>query len=151
MMTSSNGNIFRVTGPLCGEFTGTGEFPTQRPVTRSFDTFFDPIYLQKPKPHQIYPMMPLTNLVMFKTDDLLSLSHWMRRDAWQNDNGYYPQCNHLSHGFECYDGIATRSCVALIFNVMEHTGWRQNKQGYSRRTYDYSIYKSVQLGVLEAV
>ena len=29
MMTSSNGNIFRVTGPLCGEFTGPGEFPTQ--------------------------------------------------------------------------------------------------------------------------
>ena len=39
MMTSSNGNIFRVTGPLCGEFTG--EFPSQRPVTRSFDVFFD--------------------------------------------------------------------------------------------------------------
>ena len=41
MMTSSNGNIFRVTGPLCGEITGPGEFPTQRPVTRSFDVFFD--------------------------------------------------------------------------------------------------------------
>ena len=41
MMTSSNGNIFRVTGPLCGAFTGPGEFPTQRPVTRSFDVFFD--------------------------------------------------------------------------------------------------------------
>ena len=41
MMTSSNGNIFRVTGPLCGEFTGPGEFPTQRPVTRSFDVSFD--------------------------------------------------------------------------------------------------------------
>ena len=41
MMTSSNGNIFRVTGPLCGEFTGPGEFPTQRPVMRSFDVFFD--------------------------------------------------------------------------------------------------------------
>ena len=41
MMTSSNGNIFRVTGPLCGEFTGPGEFPTQRPVTRIFDVFFD--------------------------------------------------------------------------------------------------------------
>ena len=27
MMTSWNGNIFRVTGPLCGEFTG--EFPSQ--------------------------------------------------------------------------------------------------------------------------
>ena len=34
-------NIFRVTGPLCGEFTGPGEFPAQRPVTRSFDVFFD--------------------------------------------------------------------------------------------------------------
>ena len=41
MMTSSNGTIFRVTGPLCGEFTGPGEFPAQRPVTRSFDVFFD--------------------------------------------------------------------------------------------------------------
>ena len=41
MMTSSNGTIFRVTGPLCGEFTGTGELPAQWPVTQSFDVFFD--------------------------------------------------------------------------------------------------------------
>ena len=41
MMTSSNGNIFRVTGPLCREFTGPGEFPTQSPVMRNFDVFFD--------------------------------------------------------------------------------------------------------------
>ena len=27
MMTSSNGNIFRDSGHLCGEFTGPGEFP----------------------------------------------------------------------------------------------------------------------------
>ena len=40
IITSSNGNIFHVTGTLCGEFTGPGEFPTQRPVTRSFDVFF---------------------------------------------------------------------------------------------------------------
>ena len=33
-MMETNGNIFRVTGPLCGEFTG------HRPVTRSFDVFF---------------------------------------------------------------------------------------------------------------
>ena len=44
MMTSPNGNIFRVTGSLCGEFTG--EFPSQRPVTRSFDVFFD-LHLNK--------------------------------------------------------------------------------------------------------
>ena len=41
MVTSSDGNIFRVAGQLCGEFTVPGEFPTQRPVTRSFDVFFD--------------------------------------------------------------------------------------------------------------
>ena len=40
MMTSSNGNIFRVAGPVCGEFTGPGEFHAQRPATRSFGVFF---------------------------------------------------------------------------------------------------------------
>ena len=39
MTTSSNGNIFRVTGPLWGESTGIGAFTSQRPVTRSFDVF----------------------------------------------------------------------------------------------------------------
>ena len=40
MMTSSNGNIFRVTGYCAGNSPVPGEFPTQRPVTRSFDVFF---------------------------------------------------------------------------------------------------------------
>ena len=37
IMTSSNGNIFHVTDPLCGEFTGD----RQRPVAQNFDVFFD--------------------------------------------------------------------------------------------------------------
>ena len=41
MMTSSNGNIFRVTGPLSGNSPVPGEFPSQMPVTRSFDVFCD--------------------------------------------------------------------------------------------------------------
>ena len=41
MMTSSNGNIFRVTGHLCGNSLVPGEFLAQGPVTRSFDVFFD--------------------------------------------------------------------------------------------------------------
>ena len=41
MMTSSNGNIFRVTGHLYGEFTGPRWIPAQRPVTQSLDVFFD--------------------------------------------------------------------------------------------------------------
>ena len=41
MMTSSNGNNFHVTGPLCENSLVTGEFPSQRPVTQSFGVFFD--------------------------------------------------------------------------------------------------------------
>ena len=41
MMTSSNGNIFRITGPCVGNSPVTGEFPSQRPVTRNFDVFVD--------------------------------------------------------------------------------------------------------------
>ena len=40
MMMSSNGNIFRVTGPLSGEFTAQRWIPSQRPVTRSFGVSF---------------------------------------------------------------------------------------------------------------
>ena len=40
-MTSSNRNVFRITGPCAGNSPVPGEFPTQRPVTRSFDVFFD--------------------------------------------------------------------------------------------------------------
>ena len=40
IMASSNGNFFCVTGPLWGNPPVTGGFPSQRPVTRSFDVFF---------------------------------------------------------------------------------------------------------------
>ena len=42
MMTSWNGNIFRVTGPLCGEFTVHRPIPlTKASHAWSFDVFFD--------------------------------------------------------------------------------------------------------------
>ena len=41
MMTSSNGSIFRVTGPLFGEFTGHWWIPLTKAETRSLDVFFD--------------------------------------------------------------------------------------------------------------
>ena len=43
MMTSSSGNIFRVTGHLCGEFTGLRWIPRTKAsdVEWSFDVFFD--------------------------------------------------------------------------------------------------------------
>ena len=41
MMTSSKGNMFRVTGFCVGNSPVTDEFPSHRPVTRTFDVFFD--------------------------------------------------------------------------------------------------------------
>ena len=41
MVTSSNGNIFRVTALWAGNSPVTGEFPSQNPVTQSFDISFD--------------------------------------------------------------------------------------------------------------
>ena len=38
---SSNGNMFRVTGPLWGETTGYRWIHLKRSMTRSFDVFFD--------------------------------------------------------------------------------------------------------------
>ena len=47
MIISSNGNIFHVTGHLCGNSLVTGEFPAQRPEMRSCcDVFFD-LHLNK--------------------------------------------------------------------------------------------------------
>ena len=41
MMTSSNGNISALLAICAGNSLVPGEFPTQRPVTRGFDVFFD--------------------------------------------------------------------------------------------------------------
>ena len=40
MMTSSNGNISAFLAICAGNSPVTGEFPSQRPVMRSFDVFF---------------------------------------------------------------------------------------------------------------
>ena len=41
MMTSSNGNIFRVTGHLCGEFTGPRWIPRAKASDAELWCFFD--------------------------------------------------------------------------------------------------------------
>ena len=46
MMTSSNGNISVLLAICAGNSPVPGEFPTQKPVTRSFDVFFD-LHLNK--------------------------------------------------------------------------------------------------------
>ena len=72
MMTSSNANIFRVTGPLCGEFPGHRS-PTQRLVTRSFDDFYN-LRLNKRLSKQPWGWW----------FEMLSCS------LWRHCNGYWP-------------------------------------------------------------
>ena len=40
-MPSSNGNIFHVTGPLCGVFNGDRWIPRTKASDAEFDVFFD--------------------------------------------------------------------------------------------------------------
>ena len=46
IMTSSNGNMSALLALCAGNSPVIGEFPSQRPVTRSFDVFFD-LWLNK--------------------------------------------------------------------------------------------------------
>ena len=64
MMKSSNGNIFRVTGPLCGELTGGSEFPPTKASDAEIWYIFDlPLYkrLSKQSEHRRFetPSHPL--------------------------------------------------------------------------------------------
>ena len=108
-MTSSNGHIFRATGPLCGEFTGPGEFPTQRPVTRSFDVFFD-LRLNKRLSKQPWSWW-------FET---LSWSLWRHRNVspWS----IYPHCGILT--YQWYAPIdfvkSNLFCIAAILSWWCH-------------------------------
>ena len=82
MMTLSNGNIIRVTGHLCGKFTGPRWFPAQRPVTRSFDVFFD-LRLNKRLSKQPWGWW-------FETP---ALSLWRHRNGnFQGIRFYWKQC-----------------------------------------------------------
>ena len=81
MMTSSNGNIFRVTGHLCRKFTG--EFPAQRPVTWSFDVFFD-----------LHPNKRLSKQSSgwwFDTPACPLWRHSNEKPTWSQDAGYRVQ------------------------------------------------------------
>ena len=91
MMTSSNGNIFRVTGPLCGEFTS--EFPSKRAVTCSFDVFFY-LRLNKRLSKQSWgwwfqtPSCSLwrhCNVLIWRENAILTTTYWnasLNENAW---------------------------------------------------------------------
>ena len=116
-MTSSNGNFFRVTGPLCGEFTGPGEFPAQRPVTWCFDVFFD-LRLNKrlsKQPWGWWFEMPSWSL--WRQCNAVDCAQW--RSAWAlpyhfgNESDYWIKSN-----------IHNKTFVGKNFNPLIHfTSW----------------------------
>ena len=115
-MTSSNGNIFRVTGPLCREFTGPGEFPTQRPVTRSFDVFFD--------------------LCLNKRLSKQPWGWWFETLSWS----LWRQCNAIdsSHqGVEYAIKMGRSGLCAIVVNISVHCRKKRMSKGvYRYRTLD---------------
>ena len=106
MMTSSNGNIFRVTGPYCGEFTGPGEFPAQRPVTRSFDVFFD-LHLNKRLSKQ-------------------SWGWWFETTPWS----LWRQCNVTARRARTRRGMLSTRVLTLLGWTAAHARWtvRRNSE-----------------------
>ena len=123
-MTSSNGNIFRVTGPLCGEFTGPGEFPTQRPVTRSFDVFFDLRLNKRLSKHSWGWWFETLSLSLWRHHNVIDITFSMcLRHANRQKQGVTSACNTLSsrrryshslrtkHLEECLDTVHLRNYV----------------------------------------
>ena len=105
MMTSSNGNIFCVTGHLWGNSAVTGEFPAQRPAMRSFDVFFD-IRLNKQLRKQWWdwwfetPSRPLWHHCIYvylnKIHDIKIMNDIMKTDIFPQ-NSLLELSMHLRH------------------------------------------------------
>ena len=91
MMTSSNGNIFRVTGHLCGEFTG----PRWIPHTKASDAELWCLYFV------LRPNKRLSKQSWGWWFETLSHPLWRHRNVWQSRFIYYqtapvgPNCDQL--------------------------------------------------------
>ena len=149
-MTSSNGNIFRVTGPLCGEFTGPGEFPAQRPVTRSFDVFFD-LSLNKRLSKQSWGWWFETSSGSLwhhcndtSNGDVLCVSSVLAKNCWKNSKfvvnlslmwcqcigiyGASPDAHTRFRALLCFAAVMYRFGTVLV-HILEYyfTHWGRDK------------------------
>ena len=83
MMTSSNGNISALLAICAGNSPVTDEFHTQRPVTRNFDVFLDPLLNQRwvnsGEAGDLRPMAPIL------TSLLWSEKRWCETESTQDN------------------------------------------------------------------
>ena len=87
MMMSSNGNIFRITGPLWGESTSYQWIPLAKAVMQCFDAFFD-----------LHPNKRLCKQSRCRWFEMTSCSLWCHCNAFHitNSNPAVP------HGSRCW-------------------------------------------------
>ena len=112
-MTSSNGNIFRVTVPLSGESNDHRCIPlTKGPVIRSFDVFF--------------------NLCLKKRLSKQSRRRWfetLSRSLWHHYNVAVNNiCRNDMHHTLPFSLWCSLVCISSIFHVM--TSWQQHSPHY---------------------
>ena len=131
-MTSSNGNIFRVTGHLCVEFTVPCEFPAQRPVTRNFHVFFD-LRLNKWLSKQ-------SRGWWFETQSCPLWRHcnelYVSMMMWSNGSIFRPLCGE----FTGHQWIPlTKANFDIFFDQCLKNGWVNNRDaGNLRRHHAHS-------------
>ena len=81
MMTSSNGNIFRSTGPLCEEFTGHRWIPLTKASDAEFDVFFD-LHLNKQLSKQLWGWwFEMPSCSLWRHFNKL-ICHWLSAKLW---------------------------------------------------------------------
>ena len=100
MMTSSNGKKYALLAIYAGKSPVPGEFPVQRPVTRSFDVFFD-LRLNKRLSKQwwcwwfVTPSRPLWRHC---NGDLVQCDWWRQKHALDNANdAVEPRSSTVNH------------------------------------------------------
>ena len=100
MMKSSNGNIFRVTGPLWGNPPVTGGFPSQRLVTRNSDIFFDLHQNRQTTEHTIEGPAIWDAIVLTITsinETWIESTHWSWRNVFSTKKRLHYLGNVFSH------------------------------------------------------
>ena len=97
-MTSSNGNISALLAICAGISPVPGEFPSQRPVTRSFDVFFD-LHLNKPLSNQ-------------------SWSWWFEMPSRQ----FWRHCNVVTQQWHVSTVLSAHDCESLNMNKSTQGG-----------------------------
>ena len=101
MMTSSNGTFSALLTICAGDSPVNGEFPAQRPVTGSFDVFFD-----------------------LRLNERLSKQSWDRwfetpsRSLWRHSNGDGLGCKYI-----CKACLLTQNTSAVV-NEIYHVAYR---------------------------